>query len=637
MIKRSVATTLLASGLVALLSSCAGSQTSGLEPCSGPVGNGIGPTTLPQEHELEYVGSALWTRAFDGEVRGGCLYVSFLNGLGIFDVSDEDEPRMVSKLFLGGGFGIEVEGQTAFIAAGPKGLQIVDVSNPLYPSVVGTAGSAGSMKDVVVREGMAYAADGASGLAVFDVSDPGSPSLVSVFETPGSAEGVVLKENLAVLADGPSGIQVVDVSDPASPVSVGSLETGDVAEEVALSGDYAYVANASSGLQIIDLSDPSSPRLHVSFPTSGYAKGLTVQGDKVLVGNLYDASLQVIDVSEPAAPVELADFRYRFPNEPWDVVVEGERAYILDYFAGILITDISDPSEPRAVGAYETPQFLAGLDIDADRAVTLGQEMYGFAVLDLSEPAEPELLGRSNAMMLRFPKFMVAQGDYGYIAYGGLSMVNLTEVNLRDTTTPRVFSQVMPPGAASCVRVRGDYAYVTSDFGGFSVVDLSDVEAPTIAGTTELTGFSFGMALKDHHAFIGNRNTLKVVDVTDPSEPTVVASMETPEDVNDVKIRGDYAYLADGVSGFYVVNIADPLNPAISGSLDLGGFINSVALTGDFAFVTDEDFGVRKIDVSNPASPVLVASFDTPGEPTDVAVYGDYVVVNDAFSILVLR
>ena len=65
-----------------------------------------------QVDKIEYVGSELWTRAFDLEVREGYAYCSFLNGLGVLDVTDKANPRLVSKLFLGGGFGIDVVAQS---------------------------------------------------------------------------------------------------------------------------------------------------------------------------------------------------------------------------------------------------------------------------------------------------------------------------------------------------------------------------------------------------------------------------------------------------------------------------------------------------------------------------------------------
>ena len=58
-----------------------------------------------QSDGLEYVNSAVWTRAYDAEIQDGYAYCSFLNGLGILDVTSKDNPQLVSQLFLGGGFG----------------------------------------------------------------------------------------------------------------------------------------------------------------------------------------------------------------------------------------------------------------------------------------------------------------------------------------------------------------------------------------------------------------------------------------------------------------------------------------------------------------------------------------------------
>jgi hypothetical protein len=360
---------------------------------------------------------------------------------------------------------------------------------------------------------------------------------------------------------------------------------------------------------------------------------LAIHGERAFVGNLYDASFQVFDVSNPAVPSELASFTEWFPHESWDVVVEGDRAFIVDYFMGIIITDISDISELEIVGYYQTAPFFVGLEVTNDRAYTLGQEYFGYAVLDISDPTDPRFLGKSHDGHLRFPRGIVARDHLGYIANRGLFIGDL-----QDPEAPELISQLAVPGITRAVRVRGDYAYLTSDHSGFHVIDISDMASPTLAGVVEMPGFSYGLALKGDHAFVANSEFgLKVIDISDPTAPTLVASLQTPDNAYDVRISGDLAYLADGMSGLHVVDISDPEAPTIIGSLDLGGFINSVAVKGDFAFVTDEDFGVRKIDISDPTAPVLVASYDTPGEPTDVATFGDYVIVNDAFSIIVLR
>ena len=138
----------------------------------------------PPPGEFEFVSSTLWTRAYDVEVRDDYAYCSFLNGLVIFDVSKSGNPQMVSQLLLGGGFGLDVVGELAYVAAGDLGLQVVDVSDPLSPVVLGVLETPGEAKDVVVREDRAYLAVGDAGLVVADITDPASPSFIASVDTP---------------------------------------------------------------------------------------------------------------------------------------------------------------------------------------------------------------------------------------------------------------------------------------------------------------------------------------------------------------------------------------------------------------------------------------------------------------------
>jgi hypothetical protein len=427
-------------------------------------------------------------------------------------------------------------------------------------------------------------------------------------------------------------LQVIEVSDPSSPVLAGTFATPDIAEEVAVSGNHAYVTSGSSGLQVIDISDPSSPRLESSFPTGGYAKGIAIRGNTAYVGGLYDGLFKVIDISDPASLSERAELRYIFPNESWDVTIDGDFAFIVDYFSGIFVVDIRDEERPQWVGEYRTASFLVGIEVSGDRAYTLGQERFGLAVLDMANPANPVFLGRFRPQ-LRFGTGVAVREQRSYVSFYGLNVFDI-----RDPAEVTPIARLELPGRSRAVRVRGDYAYLTSDHSGFHIVDISDESSPTVAGSVEMPGSTYGLALRGDWAYLANSEFgLKIIDITDPSTPTLTTSLKTPGNAYDVQIDGEYAYIADGEAGLQVVDIADPESPSIIGSLALGGFINAIALKGEYAYVTDEDFGVRKIHIGDPMNPVLVASYDTPGEPSEVATYGEYVIVNDAFSILVLR
>ena len=55
------------------------------------------------------------------------------------------------------------------------GLQIIDVSDPVKPALLGSIDTNGDYRDVVVVGTTVYVAAGYAGLKIIDVSDPTSP------------------------------------------------------------------------------------------------------------------------------------------------------------------------------------------------------------------------------------------------------------------------------------------------------------------------------------------------------------------------------------------------------------------------------------------------------------------------------
>jgi subtilisin-like proprotein convertase family protein len=107
--------------------------------------------------------------------------------------------------------------------------------------------------DVAVSGAYAYVADDTAGLQIVNVSNPMTPTLEGSFNTPGLARGVAISGTHILVADGVRGLQMIDVSIPSFPQSVGALDTPGHAVDVAQAGGYAYVADESTGLRVVTL------------------------------------------------------------------------------------------------------------------------------------------------------------------------------------------------------------------------------------------------------------------------------------------------------------------------------------------------------------------------------------------------
>lgn len=107
--------------------------------------------------------------------------------------------------------------------------------------------------------------------------------------------------------------------------------------------------------------------------------------------------------------------------------------------------------------------------------------------------------------------------------------------------------------------------------------------------------------------------------------------MDTPGFAGGVTVYGDYAYIADGVSGLQLIDISDPQNAAFAGYVDTY-YANDITINNDSAYVADGDSGIKVINVANPAAPVIVASIDTSGSSRGVFISGNHLYVADGSS-----
>jgi hypothetical protein len=252
---------------------------------------------------------------------------------------------------------VRVDGRYAYVAAG-KTLTVVDISNPAAPMRTGAYTFPEKIWGFRVVGSSVYVADDFFGLGILDVSNAAAPTLRGSMKTPGQAKNVAVFGTKAVVADHMSGVDFIDVSNPAKPASLGSFFLEGYARDVVAAGSLAYAVDAPAGLYVFDLSKPGpldavSSQQSAAAPGSVVVSDVTTQGPKVavLVGA---GSLQVYDLSNPAAPPVKAA-TYRTPGgRPQRVALKGAQAYVADGPAGLQLVDLSAPSMPRLVGTYKT-------------------------------------------------------------------------------------------------------------------------------------------------------------------------------------------------------------------------------------------------------------------------------------------
>jgi choice-of-anchor B domain-containing protein len=123
-----------------------------------------------------------------------------------------------------------------------------------------------------------------------------------------------------------------------------------------------------------------------------------------------------------------------------------------------------------------------------------------------------------------------------------------------------------------------------------------------------------------HYALVGTYGTISVVDVTDPANPSIVATIPMPG--FDMKVWGKYVYGVTGGGGTNQGKIADltnPLSPQIVGSFNSA---HNIFISNN-GFLFAEYPGLKIYDLNpDPLSPMLVLDHDN-SDGHDATVIGD--------------
>jgi hypothetical protein len=410
--------------------------------------------------------------------------------------------------------------------------------------------------------------------------------------------------------------------------AVGSYDTPGNPADVAVAGDLAFVADAGSGLLILDISDPAAPAVVGTYNTPGSAQGIWLHGNLAFVCD--DGSgLQIIDISNPAAPSLVGS--YNTSGRTFDVEVAGDHAFVADFGPGLAVIDVSNPAAPSLVGSYDTPGSARSIDVEGNYAYIADRSTGGFQVVDITDPTTPVSAG----------SYATGNDTWGVtvsgnVAYLGVAGGGLMTVDISDPTTPGLLGSVLA-GSARRLDVEGDFAYVAG-FSAVYVIDVSDPSAPTVVDFYDTPGIASGVSIAGEHAYVadGTAGGMQVLRCARPAGPVRVGWYSPPATYHGIHVSGDYAFAASDVNGLRVLDISDPGSPTLAGSYNTPGNARAVDVSGDFAYVADYNAGFRVIDISDPALPSEVGWFDTTAFAYDVDVTGDLAYVAcDAIGLLV--
>jgi len=528
---------------------------------------------------------------------------------------------------------IVVKGEFAYVAAGDAGVKVVNVSNISAPQSGTYVDETNDYATALDLNGdYIYVTYRNKGLRQYSISEnPGFPHFEQIEKNvPGEPQDVMVSGNMVYIASGSKGLQIVDLGNIAEP-KVYAQDTAGTAKGVFVLGNYAYIADGGKGLQIIAINDPGNPALLQTINTNGDATSVFVaklkaQNDEertyAFIAN-GKQGLLIVDITDIDKPVNVATFTTNGAAN--HILVREQRAYLLTEGNGLMTLDISIVSDPKEISSQSTPGQARRFFLREDGIAFIADYGRGLRILDISDEENPQEISffdvpvTARVLLQRFPEAYMVDG------INGMWILDLGE----DPLAPIPLTLFPTPGESLNLALMGQRAYIADGSAGMAVVDLTNLFAPTLAGSFPVEN-AVAVALRGSYAYVvtGERKDLHILDIENPEEIREIGKFNTAGKAIHIALSGGYAYISEGTDGIEVVNIQDPTDPSIT---SIGTAFNSrdarsIMFRGSYAFIADGPAGMKVFDMESPAQPRLVDTFSIlGGYATSMISEGEYV------------
>ena len=501
---------------------------------------------------------------------GGSLYVIDLVTYNV--IGDFQTPASA--------YGIDVSGNTAYVAYGSngsKGMLVLDVSNPADIKDVGTFPTSSVPLKLKSEGNTVYMVGG--GLWIVDVTDPQNPAEVTQFQTSYYSIDVVLRDTLLFIADSSpdqpassAALTIVNVADRTNPVLLKSMDFFGNVTDVDVYGNVASITN-DGFVRTIDVSDPGNPAELGEYQVRGIASKVAVANGLVFSVDIEDEytgpdNFQLLDISSPDNPVPSG--RLDLNEKVTGVVCGKDCAFAI----GSTIRSIS-PGKSFQESSYVTAGTVEGAELDGDTLLAASDN--GLEVIDVSDPG--------NMKQLRIYNFpgtdVVFRNNYIFLAGTGIQIFDVS-----DSSSLPVRSLQTGDMPVSMV-LHDDYLYVAARYAGGEVYNVSD---PANAFHVKTFGSSTynDADISGTRLYMKTPNSFHIYDISDPENPVKVGTYNGTPEMRSIMALGDYVVIADGRNGIKVVDVSDPADPTVSYSVETPGYATGMFATDKYLFVADK-------------------------------------------------
>lgn len=183
----------------------------------------------------------------------------------------------------------------------------------------------------------------------------------------------------------------------------------------------------------------------------------------------------------------------------------------------------------------------------------------GIQFIDVSTPSSLTPTA-SLGTPASFPMAIELEGNYAYFG-GGMDpyfmIADISNINF----PYQVGLTTSLSGTAYDIAIGRDYAFMPTSSSVLYSIDISNKTTPFVESSLNLEGFPKGIAVHGNYAFVGTSDGLKVIDISNPSNMTIVTSFGSGYADIASDLINNRLFVSKTASGFDVIDISNPTNP----------------------------------------------------------------------------
>lgn len=303
-------------------------------------------------------------------------------------------------------------------------------------------------------------------------------------------------------------------------------------------------------------------------------------------------------------------------------------------------------------GTIATPaQYLAG---DNGLAVGLREwpvqgAVAGGALIgqlfNLASPLQPAVagswaIGDSSGMAVDGTNGMLYVADSSNAWWGHYGLQGFSEIVAYDVSSGQpteVYRQRFSHIEVNGTVLDNGYLYASTRDAGNCYLEIYNVTNPAGAvkiGEVEIPPVGLGYSLaatiaaEGARAYLVHENgALTIVDVSDPSAPTVLSQYSSMPwggmEINGPSLKVNGGILWGGAGwNLYAVDVSDAANPTLLATLSFEGEVVQFQFVNSMLYVGIDGMGAAAVDTTDPANPVIAKVFTVIGAAGGVGVEG---------------